>query len=93
MEQIIYVFVQVVYYALFAVQFLMLMRALCSIFIFDEDSKIANFLYYATEPIIYPVRRIFEKFGGSDEVFLDIPFLITMMLIMVVQAVLPTVRL
>lgn len=91
MEQIIYVFVQVVYYFLFAVQLMMLLRAICSIFVFDDDSPFANFLYCATEPVIYPVRLIFQKFGAFEDFIMDIPFMVTMLLIVFVQSALPTV--
>lgn len=91
MEQIIYVFVQVVYYILFAAQILMLIRAVSSIFMFDEESKLSNFLYYATEPLIYPVRLLFQKIGAFQDFIMDIPFMVTMLLIIVVQSALPTV--
>lgn len=91
MEQIVYVLVQIVYYALFAAQLLMVLRAVCSIFMFDEESKIANFLYYATEPLIYPVRLLFNKIGAFEDFIMDIPFMATMLVIVLVQAALPTV--
>lgn len=93
MEQIIYVFVQVVYFFLFAAQILMLLRAVSSIFVFDEESRFANFLYYATEPLIYPLRLLFKKIGAFDEFVLDIPFMATMLVIVLVQSALPTVML
>lgn len=91
MEQIVYVLVQVVYYILFAAQILMLIRAVSSIFIFDEESRLANFLYYATEPLIYPVRLFFKKIDAFQDFIMDIPFMVTMLLIVLVQSALPTV--
>ncbi len=91
MGQIIYVFVTVIYYILFVEQVLMLARAVCSIFVFDEESRISRFLFYATEPLIYPVRLFFGKIGAFEDFMIDIPFLVTMLLIIVIQSVLPTV--
>lgn len=91
MEQIIYVFVQVVYSFLFVAQILMLLRALCSLFMLDEDSPISNFLYYTTEPLIYPLRLLFEKIGAFDDFIFDIPFMATMLVIIFLQSALPTV--
>lgn len=91
MEQIVYIFVQVVYYILFAAQILMLLRAVCSIFVFDDDNPFVNFLYYATEPLIYPLRMLFQKIGAFENFIMDIPFMATMLVIVLIQSALPTV--
>lgn len=82
------------YGILTVLQLLMLVRAVSSWFIQDEGSKFYDFLYYATEPAIYPVRWLFSKFGSSlDGMMIDIPFLVTVVLISLVQLLLPTVSL
>lgn len=94
MEQLIYIlyiFVQGIYVALVAAQILMLLRAICSIFVMDEESRIAKFLYYATEPLIYPLRVLFGKFGAFDDFVLDIPYMATIILIVLIQSALPVV--
>lgn len=71
----------------------MLLRAVCSIFIMDDDNPIANFLYYATEPLVYPLRLLFEKLGVLEGFMLDIPFIATMFVIIMLQSALPAVTL
>lgn len=93
MEGFIYVFVQIVYIFLLVAQLLMLLRVIFSIFIMDEENPLAKFLYYATEPLVYPLRLLFKKIGTFDDFILDIPFMATMLMIVLVQSALPTVYL
>ena len=63
----------------------MFVRAILSWFDPTEEWKISRFLYVVTEPIILPVRRLCAKFHWFEGVPLDIPFLITLLLIIVAQ--------
>ena len=55
----------------------MLLRIIVSLFSMGNPSKVANFLYVITEPLILPVRAICDRFGWFRQIPLDIPFLIT----------------
>ena len=93
MNYFIYFIVYFVYGIIAILQLLMLARAVMSWFIQDDGpSRIYDFLYYATEPAIYPVRRLLHKLGlDGDGMMIDISFLVTVMILSVVQLILPVV--
>ena len=55
----------------------MLVRAILSWFPLDEDNKLVAFFYYVTEPIIMPMRMLFDCFGWGRMSPIDLPFLVT----------------
>ncbi|MGM9682349.1 MAG: YggT family protein, partial [Eubacteriales bacterium] len=73
---------------LMALQFAMLLRAILSWFPM-EDNKFTNFLYALTEPVIYPVRALFEKMNWFQNLPIDISFLVAYILISVISMLLP----
>ena len=75
-----------------AEQLLMMFRAVLSWLPVDEDSNISNFLFAMTEPVIYPVRMLLDRFEGLDEFPIDLSFIISFMLLSLVQMLLPTFR-
>lgn len=77
----IYVITQTVSVLLSAVQLLMLIRAIMSWFPVDEDSAFLRFVYTTTEPIILPLRLLFERFGWFEGMPIDMPFFVTFMLL------------
>ena len=64
----------------------MLIRAIMSLF--TDGGVILNFVYSITEPIIMPVRKIFEKFNISSGFPIDLSFLITYLLLSALKTVL-----
>ena len=54
-----------------------------------EDNKVTNFLYALTEPVIYPVRALFEKMNWFQNLPIDISFLVAYILISVISMLLP----
>ena len=70
----------------------MMFRAVLSWLPVDEDSNISNFLFAMTEPVIYPVRMLLDRFEGLDEFPIDLSFIISFMLLSLVQILLPTFR-
>lgn len=93
MEQIVYVIVNLSSFMLLVIQLLMTCRALLSFILVDGDDKISNFLYHATEPVIYPLRLLFEKLGLFEDMVIDIPYIATYLILSMVQVLLPTVYL
>ena len=79
---------QFVYYLLGAVELAMFVRAILSWFDPMHEWGISSFLYMVTEPIILPVRRLCERMRWFEGFPLDIPFLITFLLISLVQSLL-----
>ena len=92
MTAFIYVLTKLVSVFLGAEQLLMMFRAVLSWLPVDEDSDISNFLFAMTEPVIYPVRMLLDRFEGLDEFPIDLSFIISFMLLSLVQILLPTFR-
>jgi uncharacterized protein YggT (Ycf19 family) len=66
---------------LYAMQFLMLGRALMSWFLQEEDNKLARFLFAATEPFVYPIRKFLNKFEFFSNMPIDMSFLAAMLIL------------
>ena len=92
MTAFIYVVTKLVSVFLGAEQLLMMFRAVLSWLPVDEDSDISNFLFAMTEPVIYPVRMLLDRFEGLDEFPIVLSFIISFMLLSLVQMLLPTFR-
>ena len=58
----------------------MFIRAIMSWFPMAEG-KFSDFLFALTEPVIYPVRVVFDKLGIGSSLPLDIPFFVTFLLL------------
>ena len=67
-------------------QTLLLVRALLSWF--PVSSGIYDFLHLVTEPIIMPVRILFDKMGIDVSMPIDLPFLVTYILLSVISSAL-----
>lgn len=94
MSILIYIVVTVAYVLIIAEQLCMFLRAILSWFIQDEDNVLMNFLYYITEPVITPVRMIlYRLFPTLEEFPVDIAFSVTLILLLLIELLLPTVRL
>lgn len=93
MYSLIYVFTSFVHAFLGALQFLMIVRAILSWLPFDDEgeSRLSVFVHIITEPAIVPVRWILGIFFNTEELPIDIPFFVTMILLMVIQSLLPAV--
>ena len=65
----------------------MLGRAVLSWFSMGEQTKIGTFLYVVTEPVILPIRNLCARFGWFQGLPLDMPFLISMVILTLVSTV------
>lgn len=70
-----------------AIELAMFVRAILSWF-FAEDSRLGNFLYAVTEPVIIPVRALFDKLGWFQNLPIDVSFFVTFLLISLLGAIL-----
>ena len=68
------------YILITVLQAAMFVRAIMSWFPFGEG-KFVTFLYAITEPVIFPVRLLFEKMNWGVGLPIDIPFFITFLLL------------
>ncbi|MEA4832497.1 MAG: YggT family protein [Oscillospiraceae bacterium] len=65
--------------------FFMLARAIMSWLPFEDDNPLWMFMYYATEPLIEPVRRVINKFPRLNMLPIDISFIVTVILLSIIQ--------
>ena len=83
--QLFYIVTATVSFLIAAIQFLMLMRAIISWLPFEEDHPLVTFLYAVTEPVIMPVRAVINRLGLFEGLPIDMSFLITFMLLSVLE--------
>ena len=85
METAVLLLKNIILVLLEVLQFAFLLRAIMSWFDRGEPGMISSFLIFVTEPVILPIRILFERrklFQGS---MLDVPFFISFLLLMFVQ--------
>jgi len=70
------------------IELAMFARAILSWFDQTGESKLSMFLYAVTEPVILPIRRLCERMHWFEGVPIDIPFMLTWLILMVVQLLL-----
>ncbi len=85
MDVFILVFKNTVSLFLSALTILMFARAILGWFLREEESKVLVFLISVTEPVIYPVRALCGKFGWFESIPIDIPFMITFVLLSMME--------
>ena len=81
MTNAFYVIVQCLIIFMDVVSIAMLARAVLSWFTMGEQTKIGAFLYVVTEPVILPIRSLCNHFGWFQGLPLDMPFLLTMVVL------------
>lgn len=91
MQIIIQVFVKIVTTLLSVLEVLMVVRAISSWFPFDEESRLMQFLYVVTEPIILPVRAVIDRIPFFRDMPIDMSFFFTMLLLGAITFFLPEV--
>ena len=67
----------------------MFVRSIMSFFPDLTTSKLYEILFAITEPFIMPARFVFEKLNYDDSFFLDVPYMVTYLVLMVVYWFLP----
>lgn len=66
----------------------MFLRALVSWFFPDGENRFCIFLIMITEPFIYPVRVLFNRFNWFQDSMLDVPYFVTYLFIAVLSMIL-----
>ena len=77
----LYVIVQFVLIFIDVLSIAMFVRAILSWFTMGEQTKLGTFMYVVTEPVIMPIRALCNRFGWFQGIPLDMPFLITMVIL------------
>ncbi len=89
MQYVLYIVARVVQLFLGFAETAMFLRAILSWFIHDEENKVMFFLVLVTEPLILPIRYLCSRIRALEGVMFDIPFLITFLLLSILNATLP----
>ena len=76
---------------LFTLEIAMLIRAILSWFPIGEDNPIVLFVTMLTEPIVAPVRALFERMNWFQNIPIDISFFVAYLLLSAVSTVLGVV--
>ena len=87
MELAIYVMQRTLLLLIDVVQVAFLLRAVLSWFDPERSGRFSNFLFLVTEPMIIPVRALCVKKNWVQQTPLDVPFLITILLLSLLQTI------
>ncbi len=85
MDVLMYVLQTTLLWILYVLDIAMLLRAVFSWIDPEQGSRFSAFLFVVTEPIIMPIRKLCYKMNWFQGTPLDIPFLITVLVLMVLQ--------
>lgn len=88
MEIAFYLIKQTLLTVLEVLDIALLLRVILSWIMQGEESRFSVFLYTVTEPFILPLRKLFYKMNWFQQTPIDMPFLFTVLLLMVLQTVL-----
>ena len=66
----------------------LLARAILGWFVREGDTPFSSLLALITEPLIFPIRWLCDRFGWFEGVPLDVPFLLTALLVNFVTVIL-----
>ncbi|NLW73932.1 MAG: YggT family protein [Clostridiales bacterium] len=88
MPGICYVIITIVKIFIYVLQLAMLLRAVMSWIPDMQENKFSDFLYTVTEPVVIPVRMLFEKMNWFQNVPLDVFFIVAYLLLAILSAIL-----
>ncbi len=80
MDTALWIIYRVLSILLYAFDFLLLVRAVCSWVPDFRSSKVYNLSFAITEPILKPVRKLMWKFDWARRCPLDLSFLVVVIL-------------
>jgi YggT family protein len=80
-----YVFVVFVTRLIDVLELCMVVRAILSWIDPMQEWKITAFLHFVTEPVIMPIRALFARMRWFEGFPLDVPFLVTWLLLMAIR--------
>ncbi len=81
MYGVVYFFTRLLVLFLTVISVALLARVILSWFESEGASPISSLLVLITEPLILPVRRLCDRFGWFQGIPVDMPFLLTALLV------------
>lgn len=81
MDEVIYVCTRLLVLFFEFMSVALFLRAILSWFLREGENAVMVFLAYVTEPLILPIRRLCDRFGWFREMPIDMPFLLTTVLV------------
>ena len=91
MEILLYFLIRTASLMLWVLDLGLFMRAILSWIDPDMNFRVSSFLYAVTEPIIQPVRKLCYKKNWFQHTPIDVPFMITMLLVILAQTILESI--
>ncbi len=91
MDLFVTIFARTALALLFALELCMLIRAILSWFPIKDDNPILLFVTMVTEPIVAPIRALFDHFGWFRNIPIDISFFVAYILLSIVSTVIGVV--
>ena len=70
---------------LWTIQTCMLLRAVLSWFSVSEDNPVLGIVSMVTEPVVAPVRALFERYDWFQDAPIDVSFFAAYLLVAIVQ--------
>ena len=77
----VYVITQVAVLLIVLLELAMLGRSICSWLPLEEDNPIETFLIGITEPLIYPLRVLFDRLNWFVGMPIDMPAMVTFLIL------------
>ncbi len=93
LQVVLYIIARVAQLFLIFTETALFLRAILSWFITNEENRLMIFLYAVTEPFVLPFRVICRVLKVPEDVPLDIPFMLALLFITILNGVLPAVTL
>lgn len=88
----LYILAQTLDLLISAMIFALFIRSILSLIMFDiEENRFMNFIYTVTDIITAPVRMVCDRMGWFQETPIDVPHLITLLLLFIMQFLIPQV--
>lgn len=81
MDEVIYVCTRLLVLFFDFMSVALFLRAILSWFMQEGENAVMVFLAYVTEPLILPIRRLCDRFGWFRGGPIDMPFLLTAVLV------------
>ena len=91
MEYFFWILQQTAIMLLYALDMGLFMRAILSWIDPEMNFRLSAFLYSFTEPVIQPIRKLCYKMNWFQRTPIDMPFMLTMLLVILAQMVLEMV--
>lgn len=88
METVLLLIARLASALLWVLEIAMFIRAVLSWLPGLEDSSFGDLVYAITEPVIIPIRALCDRFGWFRNFPIDIPFMITYLLLFIAQGLL-----